>query len=250
MKSIMQNRWLTHKNHRLSRLVVWLLLISAVLTLLYTQHRIEPPLPVDNRLLKISADAKPLHNWDGSWACVYDRTTQLLWEVKTDSENIHDGYWSYSWFDGEHGQANLGDCYFEANRCDSQDLINRTNYHLPLSAATTANHSDINTKPLKKNGTLCGQSDWRLPSADELASLVDTTVPTGAATINRYYFPHSKRGDYWTANKQQPLIGVFSHQGMGATAINFASGERVNLPYRNAAFVRLVSDSFALPNHE
>lgn len=249
MKPIMQNRWLTHKNHRCSRLVVWLLLISAALTLVYTQHRIEPPLPISSHLLKIGADGQPMHNWDGPWACVYDRTTQLLWEVKTDSENIHDGYWSYSWFDGKHGQANLGDCYFEANRCDSQDLINHTNSPQPSSTTTASRHSETNIKPLTKNTTVCGQNDWRLPSADELASLVDTTVPTGAATINRYFFPHSKRGDYWTADKQQPLMGVFSHQGMGATAINFASGKRVNLPYRNAAFVRLVSDSFTLPNN-
>ncbi len=187
------------------------------------QPRVESP-PA-SRFIKINREGLPIDNWSGPWQCVFDQKTGLLWEVKTDDESVHDGYWSYSWFDGNTGVANGGDCYFETSRCDTMDLLRRT------QAANT-----------------CGATDWRLPRARELMSLINRQTKPGEPTIATDFFPQTKRGDYWSGEHGQPLTGVFRHLGKGALAVNFQEGKVVTLPYRNAAFLRMVATDYRLPN--
>ena len=179
----------------------------------------QDPHPQPHYLTKIAADGNSLSAWQGPWQCVMDSRTGLLWEVKTDSETIHDGYWSYSWFDGAQGVKNFGDCYFKKDRCDTNDLIESTN----------------------QKG-LCGFNNWRLPTVKELSSLVDQNHKPGHQTIDLNFFPHTKGGDYWTSQSQAPLKGSFRHLREGAVAVNFLTGKSQALPYRNAAFVRLVTE--------
>ena len=177
------------------------------------------PQPQPYHLTKMTADGNSLLAWQGPWQCVVDKRTGLVWEVKTDSENIHDGYWSYSWFDGADGVENFGDCYFKKDRCDTNDLIEQTNQE-----------------------KLCGFGNWRLPTPEELSSLVDQHHKPGHQTIDLNYFPHTKAGDYWTSRNQVSLKGSFRHLREGAVAVNFLTGKPQALPYRNAAFVRLVTE--------
>jgi hypothetical protein len=160
--------------------------------------------------------------WQGPWSCVVDSTLNVLWEVKTDNESIHDGYWTYSWFDKTQGKENFGDCYFEENRCDTNDLIRHTNQQ-----------------------GLCNQHNWRLPTPTELQSLVTKPQRPGKTYITTDFFPFIHQGDYWTSGSQQPLPQHFSQNSSqvstGALAVNFHAGQQVTLPYRNAAFVILVS---------
>ena len=183
-----------------------------------------PDSPSPSRWVKITREGQPVDNWSGPWQCVYDQTTGLLWEVKTDNETIHEGYWSYSWFNGNVGTPNAGDCFFEAERCDTMDLLRRV-----------------------QQANTCGASNWRLPTAKELMSLVKREVKPGEPTIAKDFFPQTRHGDYWTGEHGQPLTGVFRHLGEGALAVNFSSGTVITLPYRNAAFLRLVATDFQLP---
>ncbi|WP_105167951.1 Lcl C-terminal domain-containing protein [Pseudoalteromonas sp. T1lg23B] len=178
------------------------------------------------RYTKITAQGKALSPWQGPWACVLDHQHNLLWEVKTDDESIHDGYWTYSWYDHGLGKANFGDCYFEDARCDTQDLIRHTNQQ-----------------------ALCGQNNWRLPTEYELASLIQPPKRPGQPYIAYDYFAHIKKGDYWTSKAKVKLQQQFAHLKQGAKAVNFHSGEVVSLPYRNAAFVILVSDITGTYSH-
>ncbi len=194
-------------------------IVVAPLYLYINQGNIENPTPVTSHWLKLDKNGQEIANWSGPWSCVLDRKTGLVWEVKTDNEGIHDGYWSYSWLDNKNkGVANWGDCHFEDDRCDTQDLLRR----------------------VRKEQT-CGLANWRLPTADELSTLIVDYQRPGEPVIDSGFFPHTKRGDYWTSDANQPLTGIYRHLKKGATAVNFITGEKVATPYRNAAFVRLVT---------
>ena len=202
-----------------------LIFLLAILVLIAALNPVTTEPPAESRWTKVDANGQPMSAWSGPWACVCDAKTGLLWEVKNDGEGIHDGYWSYSWFDGQIGEANQGDCYFEKERCDTLDLIRRAN--------------------MEKT---CGATDWRLPTTEELQSLVYKQAKPGEPVIDKGYFPHAKRGDYWTQDAHQPLEGVYKYLKEGSKAISFIDGKVVNLPYRNAAFVRLVTKESNLCN--
>ncbi|WP_444920036.1 DUF1566 domain-containing protein [Microbulbifer sp. CnH-101-G] len=182
-------------------------------------HTPQAPQPSQYYLSKVTAEGEMIHAWDGPWSCVCDRRSGLLWEVKTDSEDIHDGKWTYSRLLQNQGVANNGDCYFEAERCDTEDLIRHINRE-----------------------QLCGSKHWRLPTASELRTLVVTEVKPGSPSIETGYFPKTQRGDYWTSDGNLPLKGVYSYLKVGGAAVNFINGETITIPYRNAAFTRLVTN--------
>lgn len=195
-----------------------LLIMGALLYAIFNQPA--PPTPIDAPLVKISARGEPLDIWSGPWNCVYDKRSGLLWEVKTDAEDIHHTSWTFSWFNENLGVENSGDCYFETTRCDTADLLRRAN---------------------KKK--LCGNDSWRLPTANELSALVTHTAQPGEAVIESDFFPHIQRGDYWTIDHGKKLLPIYGHLGTGALTVNFIDGSVTALPYRNAAFVILVSDN-------
>jgi hypothetical protein len=47
--------------------------------------------------------------------------------------------------------------------------------------------------------TLGGRSDWRLPSIEELSTLVDSGIPYPGPTINTHYFPDTVASNYWSS---------------------------------------------------
>jgi len=192
--------------------------ILAAITLYCSIEQAAEPSHEHSRYTKISADGEPLKPWQGPWACVLDHQSNLLWEVKTDNESIHDGYWTYSWFNNHTGEENLGDCYFEPARCDTQDLVRRTN-----------------------RDELCGVKNWRLPTHTELQSLVEAPTRPSSTHIAHDYFIHIKHGDYWTSDSDDQLPAHFEQFQMGGKAVNFHTGQSMTLPYRNAAFTMLVS---------
>ncbi|CAH9051737.1 hypothetical protein PSECIP111854_00821 [Pseudoalteromonas sp. CIP111854] len=204
----------------ITRAIISVLLVAVLLYLNvnYGGHKEIVP-QHHQRFTKITAQGRQLTPWQGPWSCVLDNQLSLLWEVKTDDESIHDGYWTYSWYDQNKGHPNFGDCYFETARCDTQDLINRTN---TLS--------------------LCGQTNWRLPTESELASLLQSPSRPGHVYIAHDYFINIQKGDYWSSDANTTLSQHYEHLKFGAKAVNFHKGSVIALPYRNAAFVILVSD--------
>lgn len=150
------------------------------------------------------------------WACTLDRVTGLLWEVRPDQADHlrHRGH-IYTWFSedagangGHAGTANGGLCVGSA--CDTSAYV----------AAVNA-------------AKLCGFDDWRLPTVNELASLVHHGRIEPA--IDTDFFPDtpSVNALYWT---QTP----YASDPQGVWTVDFTRGELAT-PYKHLLFhLRLV----------
>lgn len=102
------------------------------------------------------------------WACVLDRVTGLMWEMKTADGGLHDGQRTYT---------HLGNG-------DSGDV---SGFAQAVNAAG-----------------LCGHQDWRLPSRMELQSIVN--YGRAQPMIVLEWFPHTRDWIYWTSTRNVPDI--------------------------------------------
>lgn len=140
----------------------------------------------DRKYVGLGSDGEELPEGE-SGACVLDRFTGLVWEVKTDDGGLRDHRHTYSWFDPEEdaggeldyrGRPDGGRC--SGSACDT---------HAYLEAVNAVE--------------LCGYHDWRMPSRDELGSISDPRKTATPPTINTVYFPYAQPGEYWSANDYQ-----------------------------------------------
>ena len=176
-------------------------------------------------------DTATLGNGVNDWACTKDNKTGLTWEVKTDDGGLRDKDWYYSWYkpSGDNGgSAGFTDITYTTPNCSTKDNCN-----------TYAFTNAVNTKGL------CGKNDWRMPTVDELKTLVycsDGKYDTDGActnytsvtrpTINSTYFPNTNYW-YWSSSPD-------ANFSSGAWLVGFGSGYSVSsYKYRNY-FVRLV----------
>ena len=150
------------------------------------------------------------------WRCVKDNVTGLVWEVKTADGGLQDKNWTYSWYNssgindgGNPGFPNGGVCVDSIN-CDTEKYINAVN--------------DI---------ALCGFTDWRLPTVDELMGLRDDYRKYSIDT--RYFpdYPLLYGYEYWVSSPVSFLDG-------DAWAIDFYYS-RMNLTSKSGRLrIRLV----------
>ena len=168
--------------------------------------------------LKLGSDGRILSDNAPEWACVQDRATGLIWEVKTDDNSMRDRDNFFSWYDpaternhGKAGERDGGRCKGQAD-CDTQAYVEALNEQ-----------------------QLCGFNDWRLPAKNELLSLVEYNYgkKKTRAMINAEYFPHAVASWYWTAssNPRRPDYAWF---------ILFRNGIALNAPKQQPKHVRLV----------
>lgn len=159
-----------------------------------------------------------------SWSCVRDNVTGLVWEVKTNDGTLQDSDFTYAWYSED---VNGG---FEGDLTGANATCSLTNCN--TSAYVTA----VNTQGL------CGFFDWRLPTHDELFSLMLLGIADDVA-IDEDYFPNtgSVSSDpiwYWTSVPSAD--GVNSDNAQNAWALDFDSGVDNFLNKSSAARVRLV----------
>jgi len=146
------------------------------------------------------------------WSCVRDNHTGLVWEVKTTDGGLHDQSNTYSWYNpdmtangGEPGTQDGGSC--TGSDCDTHGF------------AQTVNQE-----------TLCGGSDWRLPTKMELISIVHRGRVNPSIDAN--YFPNTPASDFWSARPSPGNTGVawLQHFGTGSDGTNAKSNNhRVRL---------------------
>jgi len=119
---------------------------------------------------KLASDGSELPAGAGNWSCVRDNVTGRVWEVKTDDGGIHDKDNTYRWG----GMTALGTGYGI--------------YYADWNTLVAGSNSEV----------LCGFADWRLPSPDELRSLVNFNRSNPA--IDTTYFPNTLALNFWTSS--------------------------------------------------
>ena len=105
------------------------------------------------------------------WACIRDRRTGLVWEVKTnDNKSIH----------------------------HKDKVFTRINKAL-VQAANNAG-----------SGGLCGFHDWRKPSKEELLTLINPVNLSSSIAFNESYFPNTAKRFYWISDADDKVIDFSS----------------------------------------
>ncbi len=128
---------------------------------------------------KLDAGGHGLPRDAASWHCVADRVTGLVWEMKTDH--------------GVHGANRLYTNYGDGSSGDTSALV----------AAANAR-------------TLCGASNWRLPTVNELQGLIDYGAASGPQ-IDAAWFPNTRENWYWTSTG-------YANDPLASWAVYFSAG--------------------------
>ncbi|MDO9111584.1 MAG: DUF1566 domain-containing protein [Desulfatirhabdiaceae bacterium] len=130
---------------------------------------------------KLDVSGNALSDSAASWSMVKDNVTGLIWEVKTNKNGVknysdpHDADNTYSWYDRNPGSSG-GYAGTPEKGKDTEAFINA------LNAAQFG-----------------GYSDWRLPTLQELNSIVNYDISSPGPTINATYFPNTQSSFYWTS---------------------------------------------------
>jgi chitinase len=160
------------------------------------------------------------------WACVRDNVTGLIWEVKTPTSDL-----------GLHSSAHTYTWYLSEVEDDPTGTQTGTNASCSLTECNTTTFVEaVNSQGL------CNFNDWRMPSHQELLSLVHFGRATGPM-LDDFYFPHtisSASGAVWYWTNQSSADGAAGEQSSTAWAVDFNSGNDNFLAKSTAVNIRLV----------
>jgi hypothetical protein len=118
--------------------------------------------------------------------CAIIKSSGLTWELKTDDGGIHDKDNVYRW--GGIGAEKTGTIFFD----DWNSLLNATNTE-----------------------KLCGFNDWRVPTIEELKTLV--TSAERKPVIDTSIFSLTQAMPYWS-------VSTYQHYPEHAQTVDFATG--------------------------
>ena len=160
---------------------------------------------------------------DDPWHCVQDNVTGFIWEVKTDDDGLHYKDDKYTWYNTDPETNGGADGYADAggDTCYGYDESNEATY-----CNTQAFTARVNAV------SLCGASDWRLPSRLELLSIVDYSRYN--PSIDTDYFPNTASSVFWSSSPS----AIFSDS---ALIVEFYEGFDGPDDHNYGAYVRFVS---------
>lgn len=170
--------------------------------------------------------------------CIKDNVTGLIWEKKISGDtSLNSQKDMYYWFDeNEAWNAGvIGTKTMPANQGDVQPCIGYEEEDQATWCNTQAFIERMNA------ANYCGASDWRLPSVDELTSIIDygeasKTAFSSRVALDQAFFNNTINRNYWTRTNDARLPA-------SAWSINFAYGA-LDIEAKSAPWhVRLVRDN-------
>jgi hypothetical protein len=149
-------------------------------------------------------DSALLGSGAGDWACTRDNATGLVWEIKTTDGGLRDRNKRYTNYD---------------DATQAQKTVGGVNVN-PTQAEIDAASNSIGLVNAVKASALCGFSEWRMPSRDELSGLV---VPAVSPTINSTFFPNTSSSYFWSGS---PTPTIRAARGACSSAMVVYSSSR------------------------
>lgn len=209
-------------------------------------------------------------DFSGGGDCVTDNVTGLMWEVKEDpsEQTINSNKWTFLWQDDQASKGKVVEMETVSEKKEDDfsnhrgnvenktghqtilDSIERLNPYRPDNNSIQSNmDAEKSVQPLCGSAKgehycttqnyihlmneqgLCGYDDWRLPTREELRSIVH--YGTQKPSIDKSYFPNTVSSAYWTST--QDISNRFS-----VWVINFEDGGDNTHEKHRAAPIRLV----------
>jgi hypothetical protein len=165
-----------------------------------------------------------------TWSCVLDSISGLLWENKKNPNEsspieLHGADDIFTWYSGniKANGGHIGDWNSEFAKC-----IGYKNDQPETFCNINAFVDRVN------NEGLCGFTDWRVPTRQELESIIN--YGRAMPSINEDYFPYTKSEYYWS---QSPS----AENNKTAWVINFRLGHSETQLRSNPQRVRLVRNA-------
>lgn len=187
---------------------------------------------------KLSVDGDALLADAADWACVKDNVTGLVWENKTADGGVHGKEDTFTWYSSN-----------PRNNGGSPGDLGATDTCSGYDSGKPGTFCNTEYFVSRVNATgFCGRQNWRLPSPDEVLSIV---MLSSESMVDSEYFPNQQTylGDlqtggmsYWTSAPSRDESNAWAASFSTAYTWYFNSGYISGTSNKtNPKYVRLVS---------